>query len=194
MSFSRTVSFQHSFVCFCEIRGPDDSPLNLTVTVELSVRETLEYLYPSDPVVNKRLKLVIRWLHPTTGDKIFFQISTATILPGKSRLFLSICFTRVCAGEPPEGYNVEVRPSIPPTHSSIEDTSLCTEHFTDFFHHVEYSVSSFYYILNSGVVRVDPLVFTMYVYTLLFLFCRLLEIIIKKGTSIHGNRKRHEKG
>lgn len=82
----------------------------------------------------------------------------------------------VCTGEPPEGYNVEVRPSIPSTHSSIEDTSLCTEHFTDFFHHVEYSVSSFYYILNSGVVRVDPLVLT-----LLFLFCRLLEIIKKRN-------------
>ncbi len=61
----------------------------------------------------------------------------------------------VCTGEPPEGYNVEVRPSIPSTHSSIEDTSLCTEHFTDFFHHVEYSVSSFN-ILNSGVYVLTP--------------------------------------
>ncbi|XP_046461802.1 uncharacterized protein LOC124208127 isoform X3 [Daphnia pulex] len=119
------------------ILGPVNSPLNLTVSVELSVSETLEYSFPSDPVANKRLKLVIRWLHPTTVFYSFRQ--------------------NVCTGEPPEGYNVEVRPSIPPTHSSIVDTSLCTEHFTDFFHHVEYSELPFMEI-GSGTKKDDHLV------------------------------------
>lgn len=45
------------------------------------------------------------------------------------------------AGEPPEGYNVEVRAL--PSHSTdvIEATPQCTEHFADFYHHVEHNVS-----------------------------------------------------
>lgn len=59
-------------------------------------------------------------------------------------------------GEPPEGYNVEVRPLIPSTRST-GDTSSCTEHFTDFFHHVEYSETPSIEI-GSGTKKGDHLV------------------------------------
>ncbi|XP_032799430.2 platelet-derived growth factor receptor alpha isoform X2 [Daphnia magna] len=106
--------------------GAHNGGLNLTVSVVLSARDPSEFSsLPSDPVANKRLKLVIRWLHPTTG-------------------------------EPPEGYNVEVRPLIPSTRST-GDTSSCTEHFTDFFHHVEYSETPSIEI-GSGTKKGDHLV------------------------------------
>ena len=49
-------------------------------------------------------------------------------------------------GKPPEGYNVEVRALAAVSDTPGDDPSShsisCIEHFTDFFHHVEYSVSS----------------------------------------------------
>lgn len=126
----------------------DNSPVNLTVTVELSAKSfplsDLSSL-SHDPVASKRLKLVIRWLHPSAGNYYFFDSSynLRLLLECQTVIRLSIVWLLDSKGEPPEGYNVEVRPSAVPLQStySIGDLSVCTEHFTDFFHHVEYSVS-----------------------------------------------------
>lgn len=51
------------------------APTNVTVTIELSAANKSEPddSRPVDPVNKKRLKLVIRWLHPTTGKATLYR-------------------------------------------------------------------------------------------------------------------------
>ena len=57
----------HFIIILISVVIRTNSILNLSVSVELSAKDPVE-LKSIDPVASKRLKLVIRWLHPTTGD------------------------------------------------------------------------------------------------------------------------------
>lgn len=101
-----------------------------SMTVMPSDRSSLK-----DVVANKRLKLVIRWMH-ANGKLLNYYLLIVVI--NAERTFEE--------GKPPEGYNVEVRALAAVSDTPGDDPSShsisCIEHFTDFFHHVEYSVSS----------------------------------------------------
>ena len=69
----------------------DSSPLNLTVTVELFARDAIDLpSLPPNSVTNKRLKLVIRWLHTTTGD--YFSTNRCLVKTTCSRHVIMLSF------------------------------------------------------------------------------------------------------